>query len=184
MMTGKMTTIARPYAIAAFEYASAHDAQSAWQAALDAAAHVTQTDSIQQLLTNPSVTKKQITACYLDVLAPLLNAEMINFIQLLAEYNRLSLLPDIANLFQLYCAAEEKKLTVHVVSAVDLDNGYKQTLIDALSKRLQRQVSLECSIDTKLLGGAVITAGDTVIDGSVRGKLNRMVEFISGISLR
>jgi F-type H+-transporting ATPase subunit delta len=184
MMTGKMTTIARPYAIAAFEYAIAGNAVSAWEAFLAAAAEITQQDSVQQLLTNPRVTQKEITDLYCDVLAKVLNTEMQNFIHLLTEYHRLPALPEIANLFKSYRAAQEKKLTVQVVSALSLDKAYQQTLTDVLSKRLQRQVSLECSVDANLLGGAVVTAGDTVIDGSVRSKLNRMVEFISGISLR
>jgi len=182
MTTGKMTTLARPYATAAFEYASAHHAIPAWEAVLDAAARLTQDESVRKLLANPSITLKQMTDFYSDILASLLNTEMSNFIRLLAEYDRLPVLPDIADLFKSYRAEQEKTLTVQVISAVELDKGYQQKLSSALTKRLQREISLECSIDTNLLGGAVIRAGDTVLDGSVRGKLNRMVEFISGIS--
>lgn len=181
-MTGKLTTIARPYAIAAFEYATAHNAIPAWETALDAAAQLSQDAAVQQLLSKPNITLKQITDFYGEVLAKVLNTEITNFIHLLAEYDRLAALPEIAALFKAYRAAQEKKLTVHVTSATPLDEKYRQKLVDALTKRLQRQVSLECDVDAGLLAGAVITAGDTVIDGSVRGKLNRMVEFISGIS--
>jgi F-type H+-transporting ATPase subunit delta len=184
MKTGKMTTIARPYALAAFEYASAHNAIPEWEAALSAGAVLSDDESVQQLLMNPKVTLKQIGDLYTDVLGKMLNAEVTNFFHLLTQNHRLSALPEIAELFKAYRAAQEKTLNVTVTSAVVLDDSYKQKLSEALTKRLKRQVLLKCNLDAKLLGGAVISAGDMVIDGSVRGKLNRMIEFISGISLR
>ncbi len=182
MKTGKMTTIARPYAIAAFEYASAHNAIPEWEAALNAGAVLSDDVSVQRLLTNPKVSLTQIGELYSDVLGKMLNTEITNFFHLLTQNHRLSALPEIAELFKAYRAAQEKTLNVTVTSAVALDNSYKHKLIEALTKRLQRKVTLECSLDANLLGGAVITAGDTVFDGSVRGKLNRLIEFISGIS--
>ncbi|MEO8400885.1 MAG: F0F1 ATP synthase subunit delta [Gammaproteobacteria bacterium] len=184
MITGKMTTIARPYAVAAFEFASAKNTLPAWEAMLDAAAILAEDPAVQRLLTNPRVTVKQLAKFYSDVLAKSLDSDRANFIHLLAEYNRLPALPEIAALFKQYQAAKEKTLTVQVTSAVNLDEKYKHKLAAALTKRFKRQVSLECNIDADLLGGAIIAAGDTVIDGSIRGKLSRMIEFISGISLR
>lgn len=179
-MTGNMTTIARPYAIAAFEYAKEHTAIPAWETLLDEAALITEDAELQQLLTMPSVTSKQISELYCDILASKLNPEMKNFIHLLAEYHRLAALPEVANLFKSYRQETDKTLTVQVTSSTSLDSDYQQKLAQALTKRLQRQVSLECNVDANLIGGAVITAGDTVIDGSVRGKLNRLlIDFIS-----
>ncbi len=178
-MTGKMTTLARPYALAAFEIALKNQTLDAWQSFLDAASLMTQDSSIQQLLSSPKVTTEQLFTFYGDVLGKLLNPEMTNFIHLLAEYERLAVLPDIAILFKAYCAEQEKKLHVQVTSAMPLTETYKKQLIDALTKRLQRNVILDCQLDPDLLGGAVITAGDSVIDGSVRGKLDRMTKFIS-----
>ncbi len=179
MTLTNMTTVARPYAIAAFEFAVDKNTLSAWETMLDAASLLTQDSSMQQLLTSPNVTSQQLATLYCDILANRLNSEMTNFIQLLAEYNRLSFLPDIAELFKSYRAEQEKKLCVQVTSAVLLNDSYQQKLIETLTKRLHRQVELECEVDPHLLGGAIITAGDTVIDGSVRGKLDRMVKFIS-----
>lgn len=180
MMTGKMTTLARPYAMAAFEFAMQSNALPAWEAMLDAAASVTQDQAAQRLLASPKVSSQQLLSFYEDVLAKvLISTEMKNFLRLLAEYDRLAVLPDIAVLFKSYRAAQEKKLDVQVTSAVELTPAYQQKLIATLTKRLQRQVALECTVDPNLLGGAVITAGDTVIDGSVRSKLDRMVKFIS-----
>lgn len=179
MKPTEMTTIARPYAIAAFEFALDKNAFAAWETMLDAAALLTQDQAVQQLLSSPNITSQQLESLYGDVLAKLLNTEMTNFIRLLAQNDRLSALPAIADLFKSYRAEQEKKLNVQVISAAKLDNQYQQKLVEALTKRLQRQVNLECEIDPTLLGGAVIVAGDTVIDGSVRGKLDRMVKFIS-----
>lgn len=182
MMTGKMTTIARPYANAVFEYALANNALPAWEAMLNAATCVTENSAAQQLLNNPALTSQQLADLYCDVLTALLNQEMKNFLLLLAENHRLAALPDIAALFKQLRAEQEKAVVVQVTSAVQLDAQYQQTLAAALSRRLQRHVSLHCDTDADLLGGAVITAGDLVIDGSVRGKLNRLVECLSGNS--
>lgn len=181
MMTGKMTTVARPYAVAAFEYALAKNALPAWEAMLEAGALVTQDSAAQQLLSNPVMTSEQLASLYCDVLARFLDAEKTNFIHILAENHRLAVLPGIAELFKLYRAEQEKTVAVEVTSAVELDQQYQQKLAEALTRRLQRKVTLHCHVDESVLGGAIISAGDTVIDGSVRGKLNRLVEFISGI---
>ncbi|EKD55181.1 MAG: F0F1 ATP synthase subunit delta [uncultured bacterium] len=183
-MTGKMTTIARPYAVAAFEYAAAHHVLPAWEAMLSAAAIITENPLLQSVFANPKITAGEVAQFYCDILAKQLDKAQINFIHLLAEHNRFGVLPDIAALFKQYRLAAEKKLTVQIISATKLDDQYKQKLTDALIKRLQKEVSLECHIDADLLGGAMAVAGDQVIDGSVRGKLNRMIEFISGTSVR
>ncbi len=174
-----MTTLARPYALAAFEFALAEGTVPAWESMLALASLVTQDASVQRLLVNPEMSSAQLVSLYCDVLAKCLNPEMTNFIRLLAEYDRLSILPDIAELFSQYRTEQEKKIDVEVVSAVQLNDQYQKKLIDLLNKRLKRKVQLTCKTDPTLLGGVVVTAGDTVIDGSVRGKLDRMVKFIS-----
>lgn len=184
MMTGKLITIARPYAMAAFEYAVTKQEVPAWENMLAAAALVTQDTRVQQLLASPAISEAERVNFYSAVLAQVLNPEQTNFLHLLGEYNRLLALPDIAELFKFYRALQEKKLTVRVTSATALDETYQRRLVEALTKRLARHVSLECVIDENLLGGAIISAGDMVIDGSIRSKLNRMIEFISGTSLR
>lgn len=178
MMTEKLTTIARPYALAAFEFALATSELSAWENMLKLAAVVVQDASMEQLLSRPGVTQKQVAEIFCDILAKEMNDERSNFIRLLAEYNRLTTLPEIAALFAHYRAEHEKAVTVQVTSAIKLDDAYREKLIQALTKRLKRKISLECSIDETLLGGVLVRAGDWVLDGSIRGKLNRMNEFI------
>jgi F-type H+-transporting ATPase subunit delta len=177
-MTGSFTSIARPYALAAFEYALAKNALPAWEELLQTAATVAKDPLLIRLMATPEVSKKQLADLFCDVLVSNLDTERKNFITLLSEHKRFAVLPEIADQFRQYRAAHEKKIKVEVTSAVTLNEEQKQKLAEMLAKRFQLQVTLECTVDPELLGGAIIRAGDRVIDGSVRGKLNRMIEFI------
>ena len=176
--SGKLTTIARPYANAAFEYALAKKSLPAWETFLQSAASLTRDASMKKMLASPQAVKKTLADLYCDLLKPQLDAERTNFLRLLAENSRLVALPEIAELFAVARAEAEKKLTVSVISAAKLTDDYKKKLIAALTKRLNREVELQCEVDEHLLGGVIVRAGDTVIDGSIRGKLSRLNEFI------
>ena len=101
-----------------------------------------------------------------------------NFIKVLAENERLLVLPQIATQFSELKAEYEKVISVDVTSAVELTAEQQTTLSAALEKRLARKVKLNCVVDTNVVSGLVIKAGDMVIDGSVRGKLNRLASTI------
>jgi F-type H+-transporting ATPase subunit delta len=178
MRTEKLTTIARPYALAAFEYALANHDLASWEAMLQTAATVSEDKTMMQLFGSPEVTQKELADLFCDILVKTLDAEKKNFILLLAEYERLEVLPEIVELFVSYRADYERKITVQIISAISLTEAYQQKFIDSLTRRLKRKVSLECEVDESLLGGAMIRAGDMVIDGSIRGKLNRLIESI------
>lgn len=178
MITGELTTIARPYARAAFEVALANNALPEWEGMLHSAATMAEQGQIKLLLSSPEMSSRQIADLFVDVLTKVLDAERTHFIRLLAENKRLAVLPAIATLFAIYRAEYEKTMTVDVVSAIKLDDLYQEKLIKKLTQRLKRRVSLHCEVDPLLLGGAVIRAGDMVIDGSVRGKLNRLLESL------
>ena len=173
-----MTAIARPYVAAAFEYASERQELPAWETMLQTAAQIALNPSVTQLLKSPKISKQQITGLFCEILASQLNEERKNFIRLLAENNRLTMLPEIAALFKTYRATQEKTMTVDVTSAVELSADYQQKLMNALNIRLHRQVKLACKVDPSLLGGVMIRAGDTVIDGTIEGKLARLLDFI------
>jgi F-type H+-transporting ATPase subunit delta len=178
MMTGKLTTLARPYAAAAFEYALAKNALPEWEGMLQSGALLVEDPGMAKLLNSPGVSASELGDLFCEVLAQVLTPEKTNFIRLLAVNKRLSLLPDIAALFASYRAEHEKNVTVDVISATSLSEPYQQQLIKRLSKRLQSNVTLRCQIDPTLIGGAILRAGDMVIDGSVRGKLNRLLESL------
>jgi F-type H+-transporting ATPase subunit delta len=171
------TTIARPYVAAAFEFASAKNDLPAWENMLQSAAQLVENKELKSLLQNPSISSYQIADLLAELLAPL-DAGKSNFIQLLAENDRLSVLPEIALLFKAARKEKEKSVTAHVSSAVALSKDYQEKLIKALTKRLQRKVDLQCEVTPDLLGGVIVRAGDLVIDGSVSGKLTRLNDFI------
>jgi F-type H+-transporting ATPase subunit delta len=176
---GKLLTLARPYATAAFEYAHQKNVLPAWEAMLAAAADVVRDPAVTKLLMDPRFTDEQLTKLFYEVLASMLDQEMKNFISLLAEKNRLSLLPDIAELFKASRAALEKIVAVKLTTAVELNEAMKNKMKEALIKRLQQQILLECEVDPSLIGGAIIDAENIVIDGSVRGQLKRLLESLS-----
>lgn len=180
MTTEKLNTIARPYALAAFEYALEKHELVSWEEMLITAASIADNEMMEKLLKNPDVTQGELSDIFCDILGKNKNidTEKKNFIYLLAEYERLSALPDIARLFITYRKDYEKIMTVQLTSASVLDAACEKKFTDALTRRLKRKVLLQCDIDETLLGGAIIRAGDTVIDGSIRGKLNRLLEFI------
>ena len=178
MITGELTTIARPYAQAAFEFAVSKNELAAWENMLQSAANMIQQKLVVDLLNNPKMTNSQMAELFCDVLGKMLDTEKRNFIRILAENKRLPVLPDIAALFASYRAEREKTVEVELISAFPLDETYKDKFTNSLTRRLQRTVSLQCDVDATLLGGAIVRAGDLVIDGSVRGKLNRLLESL------
>jgi len=99
---------------------------------------------------------------------------MQNFVRVLAENHRLLLLPEIATHYEELRAAVENTLDVEVISAVTLSDAQADKLKQALSTRLKRTVRMQNSVDSTLLGGAVVRAGDLVIDGSLKGRLERL----------
>ncbi|MFC3908200.1 F0F1 ATP synthase subunit delta [Legionella dresdenensis] len=170
------TIIARPYAKAVFETALANAALDKWSEYLHALAVAVSCEEVTRFITNPVTTAEQHSELLFSTMqgAGAGDDELKNFIQVLAQNKRLTVLPEIVELYEAMKAEQEKSLTVNVSSYSELSDAQQQRLITSLSNRLQRQVTLEITIDKTLLGGAVISAGDFVIDGSVRGKLNKL----------
>ncbi|KTC85015.1 F0F1 ATP synthase subunit delta [Legionella brunensis] len=171
------TTIARPYAKAIFEYALAVKKLSQWSEILHALAVSVMNEATVQFITNPATTESQQKELLMTPFAKTGNSELKaieNLISLLATNKRLMLLPDIKVLFEILRAEQEKTLVVNVRSFSKLSPTQTEQLKNSLSQRLKREVTLEVSIDTSLLGGAVIQAGDLVINGSVLEQLHRL----------
>lgn len=177
MTSPKFSHIARPYALAAFETARDKQQLPTWKAVLNMASLIAQDPAVIKLLANPTLSSDTLLRLFQDVLSGHLNQEQENFLALLAQYDRLNLLPEIAELFHTYCANLENISSIRVVTAVQADEAFKQQLTQSLSKRTQQQVTLQCEVNPHILGGAIIYIGDKVIDGSVRGKLARLLEF-------
>jgi F-type H+-transporting ATPase subunit delta len=173
MATDK-ATIARPYAKAAFEEARANGHLGPWAQALAVASEVVSDPRVAQLISNPEVATGDLAQLVIDVSGRELSEHGRNFVRTLAQNHRLAYLPEIAVLFNGLKDAAEGVADVTVTSAVPLDQAQQQTLAQALARRLKRQIRLHCETDATLIGGAVIRAGDLIIDGSLRGQLERM----------
>lgn len=170
------TTIARPYAKAIFEHALAENKLEQWSSYLEQLVQVISVAEAAQFIANPGTTIEQHIQLFQEAFKSDSKVEPTfkNTIALLASNKRLALLPEIATLYNSYRAEQEKTLEVEVSSFSELNTEQQSRLIDSLSNRLKRQVALNITLDPELLGGAIIRAGDLVIDGSVRGKLNKL----------
>jgi len=175
----ELSTLARPYAKAAFEYAVDNNQLAPWYEQLATAAAVGADEGMAAVLKNPSLTAAQQAGKLGDVCGDALSAELRNFIAILAANKRLALLPEIYALFSEYKANREKTVDVEVISAFDLADSARNRLAEVLGNKLERQVEVRTSTDSNLLGGVLIRAGDLVIDGSVRGKLDKLAEAMN-----
>lgn len=175
----ELTTLARPYAKAAFEYAHAANALQTWSDMLALAAAVAQQDGMNKVLTSPNCTAEQKGSTFVEVCGDQLNQQGQNFIRVLAENGRLELLPEIDQLFDVFKANQEKSIDVEVATAFELGGDVQDKLAKALSAKLDREVKVSSSVDKDLLGGVLIRAGDTIIDGSVRGRLAKLAEAMN-----
>ena len=167
-------TIARPYAKAAFEYAQAAGAFAAWSTGLGSVAAVVADSRVAACTKDPRWTPADLAALVSDVAGAALDNGMRNFVGVLAENRRLLLLPEILVQYEALRAGVENTIDVHVVSAVPLDAAQAAKLAAALTQRFRRQVRMQNSVDPTLLGGAVVRAGDMVIDGSLKARLDRL----------
>jgi F-type H+-transporting ATPase subunit delta len=168
------TTIARPYARAAFEEARARQRLDPWSEALQVAAAVVADPRVVALLGNPHVTPDELARLVTGIAGAKLRDEGANFVRTLAANHRLALLPQIATLFDTLKDAEQGVADVTVTSAAPLAAGQRKALTGALERRLKRTVRLHCATDPALIGGAVVKSGDLVIDGSLRTRLERI----------
>lgn len=175
----ELSTLARPYARAAFEYAREHDGLDAWSEQLAIAAAVVGQERLESVLDNPALTAEQQAQTLNDLCGDELGAEVKNFVSILADNKRLALLPEVHGQFVQFKTNLEKSVDVEVISAYDLADETRDKLAGVLGKKLEREVNVSTTTDENLLGGVLIRAGDMVIDGSVRGRLNKLAEAMN-----
>ena len=173
------TTLARPYAKAAFEVASQDNALQNWSDLLSLLSSVARQPAVNSVLRDPSLSSGQIATSFEGICSEEIDSKGKNFIRLLAENKRLVLLSEIAELYEALKAERERSLEVKITSAFEISSEIAEKLADALKKRLEREINLTTSVDESLVGGAIIRTGDMVIDSSVRGKLTKLVESIN-----
>jgi F-type H+-transporting ATPase subunit delta len=170
------STVARPYAKAAFEYAKEHHAEKAWGAALEQLASFFSAKEVHVWLHHPKCTQTELAEVLVATSLNQFDSAICNFVKLLAENSRLSILPQISETYAEYLAQSQQACQAVLISAEQVDAAYIEKIKQALSNKLKQSVELETIVDESLIGGAVIKAGDLVIDGSVRGQLNRLAQ--------
>jgi F-type H+-transporting ATPase subunit delta len=171
------STIARPYAKAAFAQASASGALDAWSTLLDRGAACVTDPRIAALIGSPKATPAQLAELVTDIAgagSTGIDAGGRNFLRLLAENRRLGFLPEIAGRFQVLKDESEGLVDVQVTSAAPMAGNELQEISEALAKRFKRKVRVHTQVDPSLIGGAVVRAGDTVIYGSLKSRLERL----------
>lgn len=174
------STIARPYAKALFELAHEQGKLDAWSDALELATTVVKHEGVHRLLTSPHVTPAQLADLFIEIGGQSMDEQAQNFFRTLAANRRLGFLPEISAHFERLKAESQNTADVTVVSAVPLDAQMRQQYTEAMQKRLKRQVRLHTEVDPTLLGGAILRADDLVIDGSLRGRLERLAAEVTG----
>ncbi|MDZ7736689.1 MAG: F0F1 ATP synthase subunit delta [Gammaproteobacteria bacterium] len=169
------TTIARPYAEAAFEQAQDEGTLKAWSEFLSVLAAVVSDEQVEVLLDNPHVTGEQLMQIITSVTSGNdLSKTQSNFLHILVDAERLQFAPQMAELFEMRRLDVEGLANVEVVSAYPLDDTQRQRITEIMAKRLNRKIELNESTNKDLIGGAIIRNGDSVIDASLRGQLEEL----------
>jgi F-type H+-transporting ATPase subunit delta len=172
-----LTTIAHPYAKAAFDFAVEKDALNQWGQMLTFAAEVAKNDDVADLL-DGSMTDEKLSELFIAICGEQFDEYGQNLIKVLAENGRLKALPEVCEGYFALKREHEKEIEVEVTSATELSEQQLADISSKLEKRLERKVKLNCSIEETLLGGVIIRAGDLVIDNSARGRLNRLSDAL------
>lgn len=172
-------TLARPYAEAVFELAQSNDSFAPWSTALGALSAIVNNDDVSSLMSNPAVDDATLAAAIIDVAGDDLHAPAQNLVRVLADNGRLIVAPAVAELFEAKLAEQESRVDVSIRSAADLSDAQRASLAETLEKHLSRKVELTFEHDESVIGGAIIRAGDLVIDGSVAAQLERMRQSLT-----
>ncbi len=177
----KNRTFARPYAKAVFELAQTENAFANWSDMLQMAAMIASDMQFHSLAKDPRFSDKELVGLFDIIGKESFSGEMKAFIRILGKFKRLELLPEIAHLYEEMRAFAERVVNVELISAQPLNDKDQERFVQVLKKRMNCNIALDCQVDNSILGGAMIRAGDLVIDGSIRGRLAKLGDAV-GIS--
>lgn len=172
------TTVARPYALAAFGLAKESDELAKWSEMLQFAALVASDPAMQNYIGNTQISRDELGKLFLSVCEGQLNELGSNFIKVLVDNRRLDVLPHIAMLYEQHRAEAERTVEAEVISAFPLSEAQQSMLVEKLKRRLGRSVTLVAKVDSNLIGGAIVRAGDLVIDGSVNSQIDKLAQTL------
>ena len=179
MAESELTTIARPYARAAFATAVANDRLADWSTMLELLSAISGDTRVQSLLDNPSLTQAQRAGFLIDICGDNIDVPGRNFLSLLAEYKRIELLPEVHHLYELLKANHEKTVEVEVISAYEVSEADKSRLTDTLKAKLNRDVHISSRVDQSLIGGLIVRTEDSVINNTISGRLAKLAHVMN-----
>ena len=168
------STVARPYAEAAFKLADEAGALAKWSEMLGTLAQVGQDERVRAAVADPNLSDAKVAGLFISILAGKLTSDAENFVRVLAQNNRLELLPQIREQFEALKNEREGVVQAEVYSAFELSDAQLHDLVQRLEKKTGRKVRAQVSLDRELIGGVKVVLGDKVIDGSARAQLGAL----------
>ena len=176
----ELSTLARPYADAVFRMAQGENDLAGWSSRVATLAMIVSDAQVARLIADPAVSADRVAGLIIDVAGTSLGERGANFVKVLAENGRLTVLPEISVQFELLKANAESTVEATITSAQELTQTQIDELVTGLKARFNRAVTVQVAVDAELIGGAVIAIGDQVIGGSVKGHLQRMSFALQG----
>lgn len=176
----ELSTLARPYAEAAFRLAKDENDLAGWSSRIETLAAIVSDPQVAALIADPAVPAERVAELVIDVAGGDLGARGANFVKVLAENDRLTLLPEIRAQYEALKADAEGTLEATITSAQPLTQAQVDDLVAGLKAKFKREVNVRTAVDPELIGGAVIAIGDQVMDGSVKGRLQKMAFALQG----
>lgn len=170
----ELATLARPYAVAAFKRAKETDSIKKWSEQLAFMSAVLSDKDISVIIDNPKISKQDLSSFMQDICHDKIDTEANNLLQLLVRNNRLKLIPEITQLFEIYQTEDAGYVDVDVFVAYAFSKEDKPKFAAILEQTLGKKVNMKISVDKSLIGGVLVRAGDRVIDGSIKGQLQQM----------
>ena len=177
----ELATLARPYANAAFDIAQGSNRLDEWSRALAFLAMLADVADVRAMIDEPTRSAEEKAHKLVEIAGDVMTDATRRFVHVLAQNRRLPLLGEIEKQYEVLKAEAERTLDVVVTTAVALSEDETQKIAESLKQRFQQEISLATEVDETLLGGAVIRAGDNVIDGSIRGKLGKLAETLQRV---
>jgi F-type H+-transporting ATPase subunit delta len=176
----ELSTLARPYAEAVFRMAQGENDLAGWSSRIATLAAIVSDEQLARLIADPAVSADRVADLIIEVAGTDLGERGGNFVKVLAENDRLSVLPEIVSQFETLKASAEGTLEATITSAQALTQAQIDDLVAGLKTKFNRAVNVQVAVDPELIGGAVIAIGDQVIDGSVKGRLQQMSFALQG----
>ena len=170
----EISTIARPYAVAAYKLGKEQKALAKWSEMLGFATQVANDAKMQAYINDPKIVSSDLQATFLKVCGDKLNVNAQNLIKVLVEYGRMSILPAITAAFEELKAEDEGVLEAQIIAAAKPSAAEIKDLVVRLESKFGKKVEATVSVDPDIIGGIKIIVGDTVIDASVKGQLQNL----------